>query len=137
MTKYYTNQNGELCDDAGNKGVKMNIISSKDARQYVASGIFVALVVSLMLFLTFIEIPTSNKDLIVSIISMFVGGLGVAMGKLFGDNDAEMDRMREELDTLKVEYGVVKDQYDKIVSMLITRHVIDAQGIEIISHEKL
>ena len=115
----------------------MNIIASKDARQYVASGIFVALVVSLMLFLTFIEIPTSNKDLIVSIISMFVGGLGVAMGKLFGDNDAEMDRMREELDTLKVEYGVVKDQYDKIVSMLITRHVIDAQGIEIVSHEKL
>jgi len=115
----------------------MNIIASKDARQYVASGIFVALVVLLMMFLTFIEIPTSNKDLIVSIISMFVGGLGVAMGKLFGDNDAEMDRMREELDTLKVEYGVVKDQYDKIVSMLITRHVIDAQGIEIVSHEKL
>ena len=114
----------------------MNIIASKDARQYVASGIFVALVVSLMLFLTFIEIPTSNKDLIVSIISMFVGGLGVAMGKLFGDNDVEMEKMREELDTLKVEYGVVKDQYDKIVSMLITRHVIDAQGIDIISHEK-
>ena len=114
----------------------MNIIASKDARQYVASGIFVALVVSLMLFLTFIEIPTSNKDLIVSIISMFVGGLGVAMGKLFGDNDVEMEKMREELDTLKVEYGVVKDQYDKIVSMLITRHVVDAQGIEIISHEK-
>lgn len=115
----------------------MNIIASKDVRQYVASGIFVALVVSLMLFLTFIEIPTSNKDLIVSIISMFVGGLGVAMGKLFGDNDVEMEKMREELDTLKVEYGVVKDQYDKIVSMLITRHVIDAQGIEIVSHEKL
>lgn len=114
----------------------MNIIASKDARQYVAAGIFVALVVSLMLFLTFIEIPTSNKDLIVSIISMFVGGLGVAMGKLFGDNDVEMEKMREELDTLKVEYAVVKDQYDKIVSMLITRHVIDAQGIEIISHEK-
>lgn len=114
----------------------MNIIASKDARQYVASGVFVALVVSLMLFLTFIEIPTSNKDLIVSIISMFVGGLGVAMGKLFGDNDVEMEKMREELDTLKVEYAVVKDQYDKIVSMLITRHVIDAQGIEIISHEK-
>ena len=114
----------------------MNIIASKDVRQYVASGVFVALVVSLMLFLTFIEIPTSNKDLIVSIISMFVGGLGVAMGKLFGDNDVEMEKMREELDTLKVEYAVVKDQYDKIVSMLITRHVIDAQGIEIISHER-
>jgi len=114
----------------------MSIIASKDIRQYIAAGLFVALVVSLMLFLTFIEIPTGNKDLIVSIISMFVGGLGVAMGKLFGDTDAEMDKMRAELETLKIEHGVVKDQYDKIVSMLITRHVIDAQGIDIISHEK-
>lgn len=114
----------------------MNVLNNKDKRQYIASGIFIMLIVLLMLFLTFIEIPTSNKDLIVSIISMFVGGLGVAMGKLFGDNDAEMEKMREELDTLKIEYGVVKEQYDKIVGMLITRHVVDAQGIEIISHEK-
>ena len=115
----------------------MNIIGSKDVRQYIASGVFVALVVALMLFLTFIEIPTSNKDLIVSIISMFVGGLGVAMGKLFGDNDVEMEKMREELDALKIEYGVVKEQYDKIVGMLIARHVVDAQGIEITTHEKI
>ena len=114
----------------------MNIIGTKDVRQYIASGAFVALVVALMLFLTFIEIPTSNKDLIVSIISMFVGGLGVAMGKLFGDNDVEMEKMREELDALKIEYGVVKEQYDKIVGMLITRHVVDAQGIETVTHEK-
>ena len=115
----------------------MNVLNNKDKRQYIASGIFIMLIVLLMLFLTFIEIPTSNKDLIVSIISMFVGGLGVAMGKLFGDNDVEMEKMREELDTLKVEYGVVKDQYDKIVGMLITRHVVDAQGIEIVTHDKI
>ena len=115
----------------------MNIIGTKDVRQYIASGVFVALVVALMLFLTFIEIPTSNKDLIVSIISMFVGGLGVAMGKLFGDNDVEMEKMREELDALKIEYGVVKEQYDKIVGMLIARHAVDAQGIEIVTHDKI
>ena len=115
----------------------MNVLNNKDKRQYIASGIFIMLIVLLMLFLTFIEIPTSNKDLIVSIISMFVGGLGVAMGKLFGDNDVEMEKMREELDTLKIEYGVVKEQYDKIVGMLITRHVVDAQGIEIVTNDKI
>ena len=122
--------------DTDSHNVVMASIGSKDVRQYMASGVFVALIVALMLFLTFIEIPTSNKDLIVSIISMFVGGLGVAMGKLFGDNDVEMEKMREELDALKIEYGVVKEQYDKIVGMLITRHVVDAQGIEIVTHEK-
>ena len=51
--------------------------------------------------------------------------------------DVEMEKMREELDALKIEYGVVKEQYDKIVGMLITRHVVDAQGIEITTHEKI
>jgi len=110
----------------------MNIIGSKDVRQYIASGVFVALIVALMLFLTFIEIPTSNKDLIVSIISMFVGGLGVAMGKLFGDNDAEIDQLRAEMSELRVQYDTVKGQYDSIVRMLVERHVVNAEGIEIL-----
>jgi hypothetical protein len=110
----------------------MNIIGSKDVRQYIASGVFVALIVALMLFLTFIEIPTSNKDLIVSIISMFVGGLGVAMGKLFGDNDAEIDQLKEEMSELRVQYDTVKGQYDSIVRMLVERHVVNAEGIEIL-----
>ena len=110
----------------------MNIVASKDARQYVAAGIFVALIVALMLFLTFIEIPTSNKDLIVSIISMFVGGLGVAMGKLFGDNDAEIDQLKAEMSELRVQYDDVKGQYDSIVRMLVERHVVNAEGIEIL-----
>ena len=110
----------------------MNILNSKDKRQYIASGIFIMLIVSLMLFLTFIEIPTSNKDLIVSIISMFVGGLGVAMGKLFGDNDAEIDQLKTDMSELRVQYDTVKAQYDSIVRMLIERHVVNAEGIEIL-----
>ena len=51
--------------------------------------------------------------------------------------DVEMEKMREELDALKIEYGVVEEQYDKIVGMLITRHVVDAQGIEITTHDKI
>ena len=110
----------------------MNVLNNKDKRQYIASGIFIMLIVLLMLFLTFIEIPTSNKDLIVSIISMFVGGLGVAMGKLFGDNDAEIDQLKEEMSELRVQYDTVKGQYDSIVRMLVERHVVNAEGIEIL-----
>ena len=114
----------------------MNIWSSKDKRQYIASGIFIVLIVLLMLFLTFIEIPTSNKDLIVSIISMFVGGLGVAMGKLFGDNDAEIDQLKTDMSELRVQHDTVKAQYDSIVRMLIERHVVNAEGIEILKRSE-
>ena len=107
----------------------MNILNSKDKRQYVASGIFIIMILALLCFLTFIEIPTTNKDLIVSIISMFVGGLGVAMGKLFGNDDAEIDALRAELNQLKVEHNTLKHEYDNIVKMLVERHVVDGRGI--------
>lgn len=108
----------------------ISLPNSRDKRQYVASAIFIALVVMLMCFLTFVEIPTSNKDLIVSIISMFVGGLGMAMGKLFGNDDAELQLMREKLNRLEVEYTTLKREYDNIVELLVERHVIHGNGIK-------
>lgn len=104
------------------------LTANKDLRTYVASGIFICLVVMLMLFLTYVPIPSGNKDLIVSIISMLVGGTGVAMGKLFGEKDSELDALRLELDDLKTRYDVLKNEYDNIVAQLIKR--IDIGALE-------
>jgi hypothetical protein len=104
----------------------MNSFAGKDARTFVASGVFLFLVLLLMLFLTFIEIPIGNKDLIVSIISMLVGGTGVAMGKLFNDNDSENELLNKRLDDLTTRYDVLKNEYDHIVKMLVERIDIGA-----------
>lgn len=112
--------------------------SDRNVRTYIASAIFVVLVLGLMVFLTFVTIPGGNKDLIVAIISMLVGGTGVAMGKLFGDGDDEKERLQARLtvqDTqiamLRAQYDVLKGEYDTIISMLITRHVVEADGIKV------
>jgi hypothetical protein len=101
---------------------------SQDTRTYAASAVFVVLVLMLMLFLTFVPIPSGNKDLIVSIISMMVGGLGVAIGKLFGESNTEVDKLRTEVRELRAEVGdcdtrhqVTKEAYDRIVEMLVNR----------------
>jgi ABC-type enterochelin transport system permease subunit len=67
-----------------------------------------------MLFLTFIEIPSANKDLIVSIISMLVGGTGVAMGNLFGTKDEELEKMKDILAQMRTENEVMKTQYETL-----------------------
>lgn len=100
--------------------------ASHDMRTYLASAIFVGLVIALMLFLTFIEIPEGNKDLIVTIIAMLVGGTGVAMGNLFGTHDEETEDLKVRLRTLEIEYAVLKQEYDKITKMLVDRHVVEA-----------
>ena len=106
----------------------MSFLKNKDTRTYVASGIFLLLVIMLMLFLTFIEIPSSNKDLIVSIISMLVWGTGVAMWNLFWAPDEELELVRKELAILQKSYNrldskytTLKSEYDRITEMLVNR----------------
>lgn len=111
---------------------------NRDVRTYVASAIFLVLVIGLMVFLTFVTIPSGNKDLIVAIISMLVGGTGVAMGKLFGEGDTEKEKLQARLAAqdlqiaaLQAQYSVLKGEYDGIVAMLVRRHIVDGEGIKV------
>jgi hypothetical protein len=114
----------------------MSIFKDQDSRTYIASAIFVALVLLLMLFLTFIPLPSGNKDLIVSIISMILGGMGVAMGKLFGKEDNEVVKLRAELDATKHELGQLEAQfhtlkglYDNLMLQLVKRTDIEVPKV--------
>lgn len=104
-------------------------VSNKDTRTYVASGVFIFLIILLMLFLTFVPIPTGNKDLIVSIISMLVGGTGVAMGKLFGNTDSELEELKLKYAELRVQHDTLQKEHDRLIALLVERHVINQQGV--------
>lgn len=106
----------------------MSIFKSKDARTYAASGVFLILVIGLILFLTYIEVPSNNKDIIVTIIGMLVWGLGTAMSNLFWAADEELEFMKEEVrhlqssyDKLEVRYQTLKKNYDAITERLVDR----------------
>ena len=74
--------------------------TSKAIRSWLASFIFLALVVGLIFFLTFLEIPEKNKDLITSIIGMLVGSMSMAISIFVGrdpDDVADLKRHIEEL----------------------------------------
>ena len=105
--------------------------AAKEHKKQVMAIGFVVLVLALMMFLTFVTIPSGNKDIIVSIISMIVGGLGLALARLFGERDEEVDELRKELEDLRVRYEVLKSSYDDIVGQLVRRIDIGALGAEL------
>ena len=101
---------------------------NKDSRVYAASAMFIILILCLMMFLTFVPIPSGSKDLVVSIISMLVGGLGMAMGKLFGESNSETDKLREQNDALQTrlndldtKFTLIKEEYDQLIKLIVNR----------------
>ena len=110
---------------------------SKDIRTYIASAIFVVLLILLLGYLTFIPVPDANKDLIVAIIGVLVGGASSAMSNLFGVRDEEKEKLIERIAQLEksyavltAEYEILEGKYDEMRDMLVDRHIVKREGIE-------
>lgn len=107
-----------------------------DHMKFIASAVFVILLVFILGYLTFIPVPDANKDLIVTILGVLLGGAAAAMPNLFGNNDQEKEKLlvrirslESALEILKAEHVTLKHEYDRITEMLINRHVVAAEGI--------
>jgi len=97
-----------------------NILESRDQRTFIASAIFVGLVLLLIAYLTFIEVPNANKDLITAIISMMVGGLGVSLNKLFGSDNEDMQKLKSEIQEVRQENELLETKYREVKNELDT-----------------
>lgn len=103
----------------------------KEDRSFGAAAFFVLLLVGMVGFLTFIPVPEENDKLIVAIIGVIVGGAAPSMQTLFGKQDDENDRLKERLSKLETEYAVLEAKYDQVMEMLVKRHVVNGEGLEI------
>ena len=115
----------------------MSFFGNKDKRQYAAASVFVLMVIFLLLFLTYIDIPSQNKDLIVSIVSMLVGRTSGALDKLFGDVDTERDVLIQRVEALEhanevkaAEFRVIKEENDQLLRLLVGRIDIGAKELK-------
>ena len=85
--------------------------SSRDLRHYAgAAGIF-ALVIALLLFLSFNQIPKDNKDIFVSIVGMIVGSLSVVIYAIIGRNPDEVNALKSKNESLQS----LADQLEKMI----------------------
>ena len=92
---------------------------AKDLRHYAgASGIFL-LVVLLLLFLSYNEIPPVNKDVFVSIVGMLVGSLSVVIFTIIGKNPEELEQIKSRNASLQVNIDQMEKRNDQLESMII------------------
>jgi len=93
--------------------------SAKDLRHYLgAAGIFL-LIVFLLLFLSYNEIPPVNKDVFVSVVGMMVGSLSVVIYTIIGKNPEELESLRNKNESLQAGMQMMEVRNDQLESMII------------------
>ena len=75
----------------------MAVLSDKARRSWMSALIFLLMILGLVLFLTFVEIPDKNKDVIVSIIGMVVGGISTAISIFVGRDPDDIKELKEKI----------------------------------------
>jgi len=91
----------------------------RDIRHYVgAAGIFI-LIVMLLLFLSFVEIPPVNKDLFVAIVGTLVSSLGVVIYTIIGQQPDEVNTLQKKNESLSSTNNQMEIRNDQLEQMII------------------
>jgi len=94
--------------------------AKNDLRHYAgAAGIFI-LIIFLLLFLSFNEVPPVNKDIFVTVTGMVVGSLSVVIYTIIGRNPDEVDALAKKVDSLQTANDHLVKQKDELEKMVIT-----------------
>ena len=91
----------------------------REVRHYVgAVGVFL-LVILLLLFLSFHQIPQDNKDIFVSITGMIVGSLSVVIYAVIGRNPDEVQELQRKNQSLQSLCDQMEKRNDQLEAMII------------------
>lgn len=105
-----------------------DFLGNKDKRQYVAAAVFVLLILTIFIFLTYVEVPENNKVMFTAIFSVIAGRLSVAADTLFGQGQEELNALRRRIEALEKENAVLianeeltKQKYDSLMELIVNR----------------
>lgn len=90
----------------------------KELRGYLGAGIIFFLVMGLLLFLAFYEIPETNNDIFKVIVGMLVGSLSVVIYTFIGKNPEEVADLQAKSQSLETKVKQLVEEKDNIESML-------------------
>ncbi len=88
---------------------------SKELRGYVGAATVFAMVMGLLLFLAFKEIPETNNDILNVIVGMLVGSLSVVIYTFIGKNPEELESLKAKNEALE----------DKVTGMVIEKDKLE------------
>lgn len=96
----------------------LNILNNKELRGYLGAGIIFFLVMGLLLFLAFVEIPETNNDIFKVIVGMLVGSLSVVVYTFIGKNPEEVSNLTAKNESLEKQVALMVEDKDKVERLL-------------------
>lgn len=90
-------------------------LKDKELRGYLGAATVFVLVMGLLLFLAFFEIPDTNNDIFKVIVGMLVGSLSVVIYTFIGKNPEEVESLKSKNEALE----------DKVTSMVIEKDKLE------------
>jgi len=91
----------------------------RDLRHYIgASGVFI-LIILILLFLSFNEIPPINKDIVVSIVGILVASLGMVVYTIIGQQPDEVNKLQKKNESLMANADQMEKRNDQLEEMII------------------
>tara|TARA_R110001592_G_scaffold39698_1_gene130687 strand:- start:198 stop:536 length:339 start_codon:yes stop_codon:yes gene_type:complete len=92
---------------------------NKDLRHYIgAAGIFM-LIITLLVFLSFVEVPPVNKDLFVAIVGTLVSSLGIVVYTIIGQQPDEVNKLTKKNEALNTLTAQMEKRNDQLEEMII------------------
>ena len=92
------------------------MLKDKELRGYIGAATVFLLVMGLLLFLAFFEIPGTNNDIFKVIVGMLVGSLSVVIYTFIGKNPEEVEALKARNEALE----------DKMTSMVVEKDKLEA-----------
>tara|TARA_B100000035_G_scaffold272185_1_gene247399 strand:+ start:111 stop:485 length:375 start_codon:yes stop_codon:yes gene_type:complete len=96
----------------------MNMLKDKELRGYLGAATVFLLVMGLLLFLAFFEIPDTNNDIFKVIVGMLVGSLSVVIYTFIGKNPEEVEALKAKNDALEDKVSAMVIEKDKLEALL-------------------
>jgi len=91
----------------------------KEMRHYIgAAGIF-TLIILLLMFLSYVEIPPVNKDLFVAIVGTLVSSLGIVVYVIIGQQPDEVNKLQKKNESLETMSHQMEKRNDQLEEMII------------------
>ena len=94
------------------------MFGNKELRGYIGAATVFAMVMGLLLFLAFKEIPETNNDIFKVIVGMLVGSLSVVIYTFIGKNPEEVESLKAKNEALEDKVAGMVVEKDKLEKLL-------------------
>lgn len=96
----------------------MKIFNDKELRGYLGSATVFVLVMGLLLFLAFFEIPETNNDIFKVIVGMLVGSLSLVITTFVGKDPSEVENLKAKVQNYEEQLQNLTSEKEKVEKML-------------------